>query len=142
MGVNDFTELICWQLARELNRFMWGIIERPKVRPHRKFCEQVEDAASSAPRNIAEGFGRFDHKEFAQFVKIALASEHETKTSILDAFDKGFITEAERDTGLRLSKRAISAAAKFRRYLLSTPTPPIKPKAKGPAKDEGSAARG
>jgi four helix bundle protein len=113
MGARDFTELICWQLATELNRFMWPIIERPRVKAHRKFCEQVEDAAGSAPRNIAEGFGRYDHKEFAQYVKVALASEQETRTNILECFDKKLITIEERDAGLQLAKRAISATARF-----------------------------
>jgi four helix bundle protein len=128
MGASDFTELVCWQLADELNRFMWPIIQRPDVKLHRRFCEQVEDAASSAPRNIAEGFGRYDHKEFAQFVKIALSSEQETRTNLLESFNKGFITKEERDAGLVLTKRAIAATARFRRYLLSTPTPAPKPK--------------
>lgn len=105
----DFTELVCWQLARELNMFLGEITERPKVQRNRKFCEQTNDAGSSAPRNIAEGFGRYDHKEFANFLKIAVASEFETRNNILEAFDKGYVTEEERDTGLKLTRRAIRA---------------------------------
>jgi four helix bundle protein len=137
MGANDFTELICWQLAHELNRFIWPSIERPEVKRHRKLCEQMEDAAGSAPRNIAEGFGRYDHKEFAHFIKVALASEHETRANLIEACDKGFITQAERDAGLLLAKRAIAAAAKFRRYLMNNPTPaPKKEKSPPPHNPE------
>jgi four helix bundle protein len=82
MVANDFTELVAWQLAEELDRFM-----------------------SDAPRNIAEGFGRFAPKEFAQFLRIAIGSEHETRNHILKAAVLGAITEAERDAAIRLSTR-------------------------------------
>jgi four helix bundle protein len=38
---------------------------------------QVREAARSAPRNIAGGFGRFKHADFARFVRIAKSSEVE-----------------------------------------------------------------
>ena len=123
----DFTELICWQLANELNIWIAGVAARPPVQKDRKFCEQLSDAGSSAPRNIAEGFGRYDHPEFATFVKIALGSEQETRNNIFEAYAKRYITLDERDAGLRLCRRAIGAAARFRLYLRSTPTPPPKP---------------
>lgn len=81
MGAKDFTELICWQLATDLNRFVTAFLAKPNVARHRNFCEQLESAASSAPRNIAEGFGRYDHKEFAQFLKIAVGSIQETRSA-------------------------------------------------------------
>jgi four helix bundle protein len=62
----DFTELVCWQLARELKLLILPFAERAVVRHDFKFRAQLVDAASSATRNIAEGFGRYDHKEFAQ----------------------------------------------------------------------------
>ena len=128
MGAKDITELVCWQLARELNLFVGTITARPAVIRNRRFWEQLDAAGSSSPRNIAEGFGRYDHKEAAQFIKIALGSEQETINNIIEAFDKGFISVEERDAGLRLARRAIGAATKFRQYLVSTPTPrPPKP---------------
>ena len=89
----DFTELVCWQLAHELSIFILDVTSRPAAKPNRRFCEQADDAASSATRNIAEGFGRYDHKEFAQFVKIALGSLNETRNNIIEAFDRGYISE-------------------------------------------------
>ena len=115
----DFTELVAWQLARELKLVLAEITARPKVARDRKFCEQADDAGASAPRNIAEGFGRFDGKEFAQFLKIAVASEFETRNHILDAFDKKYISEEERDAAILLTRRAITAATRLRTYLLS-----------------------
>jgi four helix bundle protein len=37
--------------------------------------QRLDDAAASAPRNIAEGFGRVKPQVFAQFVSIAKGSE-------------------------------------------------------------------
>ena len=119
----DFTELVCWQLSHELSTFMIKVTNRPTARRHRRFCEQADDAAASAPRNIAEGFGRYDHKEFAQFLKIAIGSVYETRHHVIEAFDRGFITETERQTALDLTRRTITAASRLRTYLLRTTAP-------------------
>jgi four helix bundle protein len=123
VGAKDFTELVCWQLARELKIYVLQFVDRPAIKQDFKFRNQLLDAASSATRNIAEGFGRYDHKEFAHFMKVALGSESETKDILIDAFDKKYITQTELDAGIKVAERAIGAATKFRQYLVNTPTP-------------------
>jgi hypothetical protein len=71
----NFTELIAWQLARELKLSVYQLVKHPKMARDFRFIDQITDAAASGPRNIAEGFGRFNRKEFAHFLKIAIASE-------------------------------------------------------------------
>ena len=117
MVARDFTELIAWQLAQQLNAFVHDVTKRPGLSKDFDFCRQANDAAESAPRNIAEGFGRFAPKEFAQFLRIAIASEFETKNHIIGAAERGVVTEGERNAGLRLAKRSITAALRLRRYL-------------------------
>jgi four helix bundle protein len=39
-----------------------------------KYCDQIRSSSSSAPANIAQGFGRFRPREFARFLEIARAS--------------------------------------------------------------------
>ena len=119
----EFTELIAWQLARELKLSVYELVKQPKVARDLKFIDQITDAAASAPRNIAEGFGRFNRKEFAQFLKIAISSEQEVRNHFIDAFDRGYIEASVRDDGVQLSKRAVTAAARLRRYLLSDRNP-------------------
>jgi len=119
MGARDFTEIVAWQLATDLKRVVYDVTARPTVARDRKFCDQANDAAASAPRNIAEGFGRFEGKEFAQFLKIAIGSLYETRNHLLDAFDRGYINATERDAAVVLTKRAIAAATRLRSYLLS-----------------------
>jgi four helix bundle protein len=115
----DFTELIAWQLAEELNVFIHDVTKRPGLAQDFKFRDQANDAGDSAPRNIAEGFGRFAPTQFAQFLRIAIASEFETKNHIIRAARRGFLTSDECNFGLRLAKRSITAAIRLRRYQLT-----------------------
>jgi four helix bundle protein len=72
MTAKDFTELIAWQLADALEQFALEMIKRPAVADDPTFCQQTIDCASSAPRNIAEGHGRFAPVPFANFLRIAI----------------------------------------------------------------------
>ena len=65
-GFKDFREIAAWRLSR--------------------------DAARSAPRNIAEGFARYKHKEFAQFVRIANGALAEVLDHFIDAVDNGYLS--------------------------------------------------
>jgi four helix bundle protein len=118
MTAHDFTELIAWQLAAQLESFVARLLER-RIWRDPTLVEQINDSSSSAPRNIAEGFGRFGPIEFGNFLRIAIASEFETKNHLLKAAKAGYIGAAERDEGLVLIRRATKAAIELRRYVLS-----------------------
>ena len=60
-------DLIAWQLAVRLRRLVHRYCLKPSVRGDYKFRDNLADAASSAPRNIAEGWARKYHREFARF---------------------------------------------------------------------------
>ena len=94
-GWKDFRDIVAWQRARELKLRVDQLAQRPAVKTRFKFRDQLEDAARSAPSNIAEGFGRFGNKEFARFARIAKASELEVLNHLIDAQDQGLITEEE-----------------------------------------------
>lgn len=119
MAANDFTELIAWQRADALEQFALAMIKRPILAKDSTFCHQTTDWASSAPRNIAEGHGRFAPPQFANFLRIAIASEQETRNQIIKAWQRGGITDEEKREGLILSKRALAAAVRLRQYLLT-----------------------
>ncbi len=61
-----FSELECWQLARSLQREVFQLLKKAVFASNPKSRDNLNDAASSARRNIAEGFGRRGHKEFAR----------------------------------------------------------------------------
>jgi len=116
-GARHFTELVCWQLARELKLDVYRIARRPVVNGDVRFCSDLRDAAASAPRNIAEGFGRRTHAEFARFLDVARASLMECQNHLEDAVDRHYIARDECDQLLTLARRTGGAVAALQRYL-------------------------
>jgi four helix bundle protein len=118
MGARDFTELRAWQLARRLKvEVDRAVLAKPGALAQCKFHEQLSDAVRSAPRNLAEGFGRYSHREFAHFTRIARASLKETQNHILDARDQSIIDEGEFEQLWKLSDEAVAAATALLKYL-------------------------
>lgn len=126
-GFRDFRDIVAWQLAHQLKLRVDLFLLSPDFRRHYKFCDQLSDAVRSGPRNIAEGFARFKHKEFAQFVRIAKGSEAEVLNHLVDAHDQRLITDDEFLLTEHLVKRALKAANGLIRYLESTPDVPARP---------------
>jgi four helix bundle protein len=123
-GFRDFREIVAWQLARQIKVRVDAFLCRPAFQRKFKFCDQLSDAARSGPRNIAEGFARFKHKEFAQFVRIAKGSEAEVLNHLIDAHDQNLITKEEFQFTEHLIMRALKAANGLIRFLESNPDPP------------------
>ena len=119
----DFTEFVAWQLADELRQLLLAIVARPNVARDFKYCNQCKDAARSGPSNIAEGFGRFRHKEFAHFLRIAMGSLKEVQDLLIDGHERGFVTPEELAQGTRLVRRSKAACAALTRYLQNSPDP-------------------
>jgi four helix bundle protein len=120
MGVKNFTELRCWEQSAELKRRMYAICAREPACRDRDFCSQIKRAAASAPRNIAEGFARFNHREFKQFLRIARGSLAEIQDALIDAKDRGHIDEAEFKDIREISERAIASTTGLMKYLHET----------------------
>jgi four helix bundle protein len=133
-------DLHTWRLARELKVRVYAILARPKVRQDAEFCDQIRESARSAPRNIAEGFGRRRPREFGRFLMIALGSLRETQNHLQDALDMQYVDRSEFHGLIKLSSRAIGAAVNLSEYLESCPDRdpnlqkrrPTKPKPRNP----------
>jgi four helix bundle protein len=117
---DDFRELDCWQLAKELKFKIYAITRREHIKRDFKFVDQIRDAASSATRNIAEGFGRRTDPDFAHFLDIARASLYECQDLLEDGVDRGYIDKPECAPLVVLAKRAGGAVAALQRYLRGT----------------------
>jgi len=95
--VRDFRDLACWQLAYALKSEVFAFTATLPASRDFKFCDQIRDASASAPRNIAEGFGRFAardrSRDFERFLGYARASIVETQNHLIDARDRGYIDE-------------------------------------------------
>ena len=120
-GVYRFQDLVAWQLAVKLQEIANVYCEKPVIRRDFKFRDQLADAAASAPRNIAEGFGRVYHPEFARFAIIAKASEQEVLNHLIDAHKRHYIDDAEYDRGDHAARKALKVLNRLIDYLESTP---------------------
>ena len=78
VGAHSFYELDAWQLSNDLKLGVYGLPRDPDVQRDGEFRAQIQNAAASAPRNIAEGFGRYLPREFSQYLRIANGSLMET----------------------------------------------------------------
>jgi four helix bundle protein len=124
VGWRRHRDIEAWQLAHEIRGRILELTKRPEVRRDFDFCDQAQRAAGSACRNIAEGFHRYGHAEFARFVNIALGSEGELLDCMDEARQKNYLGDAEYGDLNEHITRAISAAVGLRQYLLRKPTPP------------------
>jgi four helix bundle protein len=119
-----FRELICWQLTRSLKSEVTKILKKPVFKCNLRSRENLSDAASSARRNIAEGFGRRGHKEFARFLNISLSSLKEVEDGLIECLDNEWVTEEEIAEALRYCKRATVATTRLRNSIKDKPDPP------------------
>ena len=93
MGAQSFTELVCWQLSNELSREILAITARAPACADFWFCRQIRNSSASACGNIAEGFGRFQPGEFANFLRYAKASLVETRAHLITARDRKYLDD-------------------------------------------------
>jgi four helix bundle protein len=125
MGVHHFTELRCWQLSTELKRRLYALCARSPACRDRDFCHQARRAAASGPRNLSEGFSRFNHREFLQFARIARGSLGEIQDAPIDARDRGYVADAEFTELWGLSEKAIGSTTGLMKYLQGSKDPPF-----------------
>jgi four helix bundle protein len=61
---------------------------------------QIRRAATSIPANIAEGFGRWNAREFARFLSIASGALRELETHLIIAGRLGYLANGSADSTL------------------------------------------
>jgi four helix bundle protein len=128
MGVHHHRDLEAWQLADQVRRAFIELTSRQRVKRDFHFCDQSNRAATSACRNIAEGFGRFQHPDFARFVNIALGSLVELLDSTDEALERQYFDQAEYQRFNGLIERAKASSTGLHQFLVSTPTPKRRPR--------------
>ncbi len=107
--VQKFEDLICWQRARELTKFIYEIsIFRNFDSKYRNFDmdrglqDQIRRAAVSVMSNIAEGFDRATKFELINYFYIAKGSCGEVRSQLYIAQDVGYIDISTFQRGIGL----------------------------------------
>jgi four helix bundle protein len=115
--IERIEDLIAWQLARKLERLVFAFTDQAPANRDPDFCRQIRKSSSSAPNNMAEGFGRFWPGELAYKVRVAIGELEETLDQLDKALAEKYVTELQHLEMYALGDRAASAAVKFARYL-------------------------
>jgi four helix bundle protein len=125
MVARHFSELEAWQRCSALHTALVALTAKPAVARDFKYCNQLLDAGRSAVSNVAEGFRRYDHPEFGQFLDISLASLAEVQSLLREARERRFVTLAEFGTLWDLSTRADKVTSALRRSVRRGAAPPL-----------------
>ena len=127
-GWRSHEEIIAWQRAYELKKAVYALIDDGPARRDFEFHNQIRRSAASAPRLIAEGFGRYLPGDFSRYLREANAELKETFESLRDGVDRGYFTQEQVTPLQRLSKRASKAATNLIAYLKTAEAPNEEPR--------------
>jgi four helix bundle protein len=120
-------ELVVWQLAQELKLGVYKPLKTRGISRDFELRDQLRRSGASAPRNIAEGFGRFLPGQFIHYLRIANGSLNETFDALGDGCDRGHFTREEVIPLQRLAQRASKATGSLISYLKHA-EPPDRPR--------------
>ena len=87
-------ELKIWQKAMDLVEACYELSSALPGDERFGLTSQIRRAATSIPANIAEGFGRWNTREFARFLAISCGSLRELETHVIIAQRLGYVSEA------------------------------------------------
>lgn len=91
----NFEDLIAWQEARQLAKFVYHLARQAPLRQDYSLADQARRAAVSAMSNLAEGFERMHQAEKLQFWNIAHASAGELRSLSYVIEDTGMVAIAQ-----------------------------------------------
>ncbi len=108
-----------WQKSMDLVEASYKLSSR--LPPDERFglISQIRRAATSIPANIAEGYGRWNAREFARFAAIASGSLRELETHLIIVQRLGFVEKAAVESTLRATDELSKMLFRMRRRVLA-----------------------
>ena len=115
--VKRFEDLECWQEARKLVNYIYGLTKNDQFKKDFELVRQVRGSAVSSMANIAEGFHRNSNREFMRFLDYSRASIAETLSHLYVALDQSYIDESEIENAKLLADIVWKKVNSFISYL-------------------------
>jgi len=88
---SPFTELIVWQKSRIFRNQIFQFIKLLPSEEKYRLTDQIVRSSRSITANIAEGHGKFHHKENIQSCRVARGELLETLDHLICAYDCNYI---------------------------------------------------
>jgi len=126
VGAPTYTELEVWKLADDVRRRVSQLTSGVAFE-HRDLWwvkDQMRRSAHSACANIAEGFGRYNPRDFARFLRISRASLVELSEHLREPLVTELFPGNEAQQLVDSIDRARRASARLIRYLVNCQLPP------------------
>ena len=118
MKIERFEDIIGWQKSRELVNLIYEMTRHSDgFKNDFGLKDQIRRAAVSSMSNIAEGFGRYSDKEFANYLNIARGSLAEVQSQLYIALDLGYIAEEHFQQSFSLAEESSRLLTNFMKYL-------------------------
>jgi four helix bundle protein len=102
-----YEDLDAWRLADRLRQEIIALTETGSASLDFRFRDQTRDAASSAARNIAEGFGRFRPRDFLRFMQFSISSTMEASDLITDGIEREYFNVSSIKAVTHLVQRSL-----------------------------------
>ena len=114
----NIDDLRVWKLGCQFEDGVLDLLEHsPRAVRDAKFYGQLSDAAASVSSNIAEGFYRYNAREFARFLRYSRGSLAEAERRLQAGVRKGYWPQASVDPLLVISATLGPSLSAFHRYL-------------------------
>jgi four helix bundle protein len=117
-SLKTFEDLDCWKKASQLRRSLRGLVKKFPTEEKFKLVDQIIRASRSVTANIAEGYGRYHYKEFAQFCRQGRGSLYEMIDHLIVACDEGYISKEELNRLKQEIQECLAILNGFINYLL------------------------
>ncbi len=115
--IKRFEDLECWQAARELTKYIYGLTKKDKFIRDFGLVNQIRKSSVSSMGNTSEGFHRNSNKDFMRFLDYSRSSIAETVSHSYVAYDQDYIDDNELEEVKRLADIAWKKINNFISYL-------------------------
>ena len=121
-GFQSVQRLKVWQKSMDLVEASYKLSARLPQDERFGLISQIRRAATSVPANIAEGFGRWNARDFARFSAIASGSLRELETHLMIVQRLGYLDKVAVEEALHVADDLAKMLYRMRRRVLANIT--------------------